>query len=338
MYIDPDNYGKIIDIYNGRTHLEQGLLKTPLDPDKTFSDDPLRMMRAIRFASRFNFTIEPNTFKAIAQNCERLSIVSQERITDEFNKIMLSEKPSLGLKMLDESGLLAIILPEITTMKGVDQKKKHHHKDVFYHTLEVIDNISQQTDKLELRLAALFHDIGKPRTKRYTPESGWSFHGHEVVGRRMASGIMKRMRYSVEMTDYVKKLVNLHLRPMTLVSEVVTDSAIRRLIFLAGNDVDDLMVLCRADITSKNPERVKRYLANYDQVILKMAEVEERDRLRNFQPPVDGREIMELFKLEPGPKVGKIKKFIEEAILNGEVANDHDACLDYIHKNVKEFE
>jgi len=335
MHIDPANYGKIVDVYDGQKHLQRGLIKTPLDPDQTFSDDPLRMMRAIRFASHFNFTIEPETFEAITKNCERLTIVSQERITDEFNKVMLSEKPSIGLKMLEKSGLLAIILPEMTTMKGIDQKKKHRHKDVFYHTLEVIDNISQHTEKLKLRLAALFHDIGKPRTKRYTPESGWSFHGHEVVGRRMAEGIMKRMRYSVEITEYVKKLVNLHLRPMSLVSEVVTDSAVRRLIFLAGNDVDDLMVLCRADITSKNPARVKRYLANYDQVILKMGEVEERDHLRNFQPPVDGLEIMALFKIEPGPKVGKVKKFIEEAILNGEVANDHDACLDFIHKNMK---
>lgn len=338
MHIDPQNYGKIIDVYDGQTHLKQGLIKTPLDPEQTFTDDPLRMMRAIRFASRFNFTIESATFEAITKNSKRLQIVSQERITDEFNKIILSEKPSVGLNLLEESGLMSVIIPEMDMMKGVEQKKKHHHKDVFYHTLEVVDNIAKHTDKLELRLAALFHDIGKPRTKRYTPKSGWSFHGHEVVGMRMTVDIMKRMRYSVEMTEYVTKLVNLHLRPMNLVSEEVTDSAIRRLIFLAGNDVDDLMVLCRADITSKNPVRVKKYLSNYDQVILKMAEVEERDRLRNFQPPVDGREIMELFKLEPGPKIGRIKKFVEEAILDGKVANEHDACLAYIHTHKNDLE
>jgi len=335
MHIDPLNFGKIVDIYQGQEHLEKGLIKTPLEPLQTFSDDPLRMMRAIRFASRFGFEIEQKTFKAIKQAAERLSIVSQERITDEFNKILLFDKPSIGLNMLDETGLLKIVLPDMSVMKGVEQKEKHHHKDVFYHTLEVLDNISLHTNKLELRLAALFHDIGKPRTKQFTPGSGWSFHGHEVVGRRMSGGIMKRMRYSAEMIQYVKKLVNLHLRPMSLVSEEVTDSAIRRLIFLAGNDVEDLMILCRADITSKNPQRVKRYLANYERVIKKMEQVEERDRLRNFQPPVDGQEIMQMFNIEPGPQVGKIKKFIEEAILNGEVINEHDACVDYINNHIE---
>ncbi len=336
MHIDPQNFGKIIDVYKGREHIKQGLIKTPLEPLQTFSDDPLRMLRAIRFATRLGFEIETETYAAIKQAAERLTIVSQERITDEFNKIIMASIPSLGLRMLDETGLLDIILPEMRVMKGVEQKEKHHHKDVFYHTLEVLDNISKRTNKLELRLAALFHDIGKPRTKRFTPGSGWSFHGHEVVGRRMAGGILKRMRYSAETIRYVKKLVNMHLRPMALVSEEVSDSALRRLLFLAGSDVDDLMILCRADITSKNPKRVKKYLANYAHVIEKMAEVEERDRLRNFQPPVDGREIMELFDLKPGPQVGKIKKFIEEAILKGKVPNEHDACLEYIKEHLEE--
>ncbi len=336
MHIDPQNFGKIIDVYQGREHIKQGLIKTPLDPLQTFSDDPLRMLRAIRFATRLGFEIEAETYAAIKQAAERLSIVSQERITDEFNKILLADVPSIGLRMLDESGLLDIILPEMKVMKGVEQKEKHHHKDVFYHTLEVVDNISKRTNKLELRLAALFHDIGKPRTKRFTPGSGWSFHGHEVVGRRMAGGILKRMRYSAETIRYVKKLVNMHLRPMALVSEEVSDSALRRLLFLAGSDVDDLMILCRADITSKNPKRVKKYLANYARVIEKMVEVEERDRLRNFQPPVDGREIMQIFDLNPGPQVGKIKKFIEEAILKGKVPNEHDACLEYIKEHLEE--
>lgn len=337
MHIDPRDFGKIIDIYRGRKHIEQKLIKTPLEPLQTFSDDPLRMLRAVRFATRLNFTIEEHTFAAIKEAAARLSIVSQERITDEFNKILLAEKPSIGLRMLDETGLLDIILPEMKVMKGVEQKEKHHHKDVFYHTLEVVDNISKRTKKLDLRLAALFHDIGKPRTKRFTPGSGWSFHGHEVVGRRMAGGILKRMRYSAETIRYVKKLVHMHLRPMALVSEEVSDSALRRLLFLAGSDVDDLMVLCRADITSKNPKRVQQYLANYARVIEKMAEVEERDRLRNFQPPVDGREIMKVFNLQPGPQVGKIKNFIEEAILSGRVPNEHDACLNYLKEHLGEI-
>lgn len=333
MDISPQNYGKIIDVYNGREDLRKGILRTPLEPLQTFSDDPLRMMRAIRFASQLNFKIEPAAYHAINEASDRLKIISQERINDEFNKILLTEKPSIGLNMLDETGLLKIFLPEICAMKGVDQKKKYHHKDVFYHTLEALDNIAQNTDSLKLRLAALFHDVGKPKTKHFDEESGWSFHGHEVVGKRMVKGILRRLCYPAETIQYIQKLVNLHLRPMALVSEEVTASAIRRLIFLAGDDIDDLMTLCRADITSKNPQRVKQYLKNYDMVIQKMAEVEERDRLRNFQPPVDGNEIMKLFNIEPGQQIGKIKKFIEEAILNGQVQNDHDACLELIMKN-----
>ncbi len=336
MPIDPERFGEIIDVYNGKKDIEDGIIRTPLEPEQTFSDDPLRMMRAIRFATRFHFKIEPQAYEAIKKTSERLSIISQERVTDEFNKILMTEKPSLGLRMLDETGLLQIFLPELTMMKGVEQREKFHHKDVFYHTLEVLDNIAPFTGRLELRLAALLHDVGKPRTKRFQPQVGWTFHGHEVVGRRMAGGILRRLKYATETIEYVQKLVGLHLRPMALVNDEVSDSAIRRLIFMAGEDVEDLMALCRADITSKNPERVKRYLSNYDRVIERMAEVEERDRLRNFQPPVDGNEIMQLFDLKPGPQVGKIKKFIEEAILEGDVPNEHDACLEHIKQHINE--
>jgi len=330
MDISPQTFGRVIDIFNGLQDLKNGLIRTPLEPEQTFSDDPLRMMRAVRFAAQLKFTIQEATYAAIAKNKERLKIISQERITDEFNKILMAEQPSIGLRMLDETGLLAIFLPEMTAMKGVEQRKKFHHKDVFYHTLEVIDNIALRKGDLKLRLAALFHDIGKPRAKRFEEQQGWTFHGHEVVGRRMAGAIMHRLKYSREVIHYVQKLVALHLRPMALVDEEVTDSAVRRLIFLAGEDIDDLMNLCRADITSKNPQKVKKYLANYDRVVKRVGEVEERDRLRNFQPPVDGNEIMQLFQLSPGPQVGKIKKFIEEAILNGQVPNEHDACLEFI--------
>ena len=337
MDISPERFGEIIDIYNGRKDLQDGIIRTPLDPVKTFSDDPLRMLRAIRFAAQLDFTIEEKTFAAIQANAQRLSIISQERITDEFNKILMTEKPSKGLKLLDESGLLNVFFPELTRLKGVEQRKGFHHKDVFYHTLEVVDNVAAKGADLKLRLAALLHDIGKPATKRFDEQAGWTFHGHEVVGQRMAKKILKRFKYSNDIIQYVCKLVGLHLRPMALVGEEVTDSAIRRLIFLAGDDLDDLMTLCKADITSKIPSKVKRYLQNYDYVLKRINEVEERDRLRNFQPPVDGNEIMQRFDLKPGPQVGKIKKFILEAILNGDVPNEHDACLDYILKHKDEL-
>ncbi len=337
MDISPAHYGKIMDIFDGQKDLKKGIIRTPLEPLQTFSDDPLRMMRAVRFASRFKFEIEDDTFSAINNEAERLEIVSIERIADEFNKILLTEKPSLGLQMLEDRGLLKIFLPEISALKGIQQRQKFHHKDVFYHTLEVLDNLAQSSDKIELRLAALLHDAAKPKTKRFVEGEGWTFHGHEVVGARMVSGILKRMKYSHETIQYVKKLVRLHLRPMALVDNEVTDSAVRRLVFNAGDDIDDLMLLCRADITSKNINRVEQYHNNYDLVLQKIAEVEERDRLRNFQPPVDGNEIMDLFKLQPGPRVGKIKNFIEEAILNGEVANDHDECLNFIITHKEEL-
>lgn len=337
MHISPEKFGEIIDVYNGREDLRKGIIRTPLDPVQTFSDDPLRMLRAIRFATQLGFTIEQRTFEAIKANAHRLSIISQERITDEFNKILMAEKPSLGLKLLDESGLLQVFFPEMVRLKGVEQRQGFHHKDVFYHTLEVVDNVAQKGADLKLRLAALLHDIGKPATKRFDEKNGWTFHGHEVVGERMAARILRRFKYPNEIIQYVRKLVSLHLRPMALVGEEVTDSAIRRLIYLAGDDLDDLMTLCKADITSKIPQKVKRYLKNYDYVLQRIKEVEERDRLRNFQPPVDGNEIMERFHLKPGPQVGKIKKFILEAILNGEVPNDHDACIEYILRHKQEL-
>jgi poly(A) polymerase len=338
MPICPKVDRNIIDIFGGLQDLKNGIIRTPLDPIQTFSDDPLRMMRAVRFACRFNFKIETNTLNAIKSAAERIQIVSQERITDEFNKILISDKPSVGLNLLDQTGLLQMILPEVVAMKGIEQKKKYHHKDVFYHTLEVLDNIALNTQEINLRLAALFHDVGKPRTKKFDDENGWTFHGHEVVGERMVKKILSRMRYSIDAIEYVQKLTNLHLRPMALVNEEVTDSAVRRLIFAAGDQIDDLMMLCRADITSKNPGKVERYLKNYDNVVKKIAEVEERDQLRNFQPPVNGNEIMDMFGLDPGPVVGQIKKFVEEAILNGDVPNEHDACVELINRNKEKFQ
>lgn len=330
MDIHPDRFGHIIDPYNGRQDLATGLIRTPLNPEQTFSDDPLRMMRAIRFATQFSFTIDPIAFEAIRLKAERLKIISQERITAEFNKILMTKKPSLGIELLEKSGLLEQFLPEFKQTLGVEQRKSYHHKDVFFHTLQVLDRVAEVSDKLELRIVAIFHDIAKPKTKRFNKHTGWTFHGHEVIGERMSASILLRLKYSNEIIDYVRKLVRLHLRPMALVSEEVTDSAIRRLLFLAGKEFDDLMLLCRADITSKNPEKVKKYLNNYDIVLSKAEEVEERDQLRAFKSPVDGNEIMTIFDLEPGPRVGEIKKMIEEAILSGELSNDHDDALEYI--------
>jgi len=331
------SFGTLIDPYNGTADIESKILRTPLEPEKTFSDDPLRIMRAIRFATTLNFEIEATTKDAITKVANRLSIISQERITLEFNKILLSEKPSIGLKLLESCGLLELFFSELLQAKGVEQKKEYHHKDVFYHTLQVVDQISRQTDKLELRLAALFHDLAKPKTKRFSDETGWTFHGHEIVGERMSNAILKRMKYSNEIINYVKKMVRLHLRPMALVSEEVTDSAIRRLLFLSGEDFEDLMTLCRADITSKNPKKVKQYLKNYEIVVTKAKEVEERDQMRAFQSPVDGSEIMQKFNLKPGPEIGKIKKFIEEAILDGIIPNEHDAAFEYLISNKIQF-
>ncbi len=336
MDIHPDRFGQITDPYNGKKDLEAGLIRTPMEPQQTFSDDPLRMMRAIRFSTKFNFKIDPETFQAIIKTAERLKIISQERITAEFNKILMTNKPSLGINLLDRSGLLKFFLPELINTQGVEQRESHHHKDVYFHTLEVLDNIALNTDNLNLRLAALFHDIAKPQTKRFNKKTGWTVHGHEVVGERMSASILHRLKYPNDAIDYVRKIVRLHLRPMALVSEEVTDSAIRRLLFFSGDEFDDLMLLCRADITSKNPEKVKRYLHNYEIVLEKAMEVEEKDKLRAFKSPVNGNEIMTLFNLSPGPQVGKIKKIIEEAILSGEIPNEHNAALSYILNLQKE--
>jgi putative nucleotidyltransferase with HDIG domain len=335
MNISDACFGNIIDPHDGRKDLHDKIIKTPLTPTQTFSDDPLRMMRAIRFATLLSFSIESRTFRAIQDTANRLSIVSQERITEEFNKILLADKPSDGLNLLDSSKLLQIFLPELLQTQGVEQRKEYHHKDVFYHTMQVLDQLAHTSNKLELRLAALFHDIAKPKTKRFDDKSGWTFHSHEIVGERMCLSILKKMRYSNNIINYVTKLVRLHLRPMTLVSKEVTDSAVRRLLVLAGEEFNDLMLLCRADITSKNPRKVKEHLRNYEIVLQKAQDVQERDHSRAFKSPVDGNEIMEKLNLSPGPQIGRIKNFIEEAILDGIIPNEHDSALTYLmqHKD-----
>ena len=330
---------EVIDMFEGLTDLKEKVLRTPLGPEKTFSDDPLRMMRACRFASQLGFEIAGDTFHAIKQMKERLritkgeeTVVSQERITDELLKIIASPKPSIGLSRLFKSGLMEIIFPEVHNLEGIDQRKDFHHKDVFWHTLQVVDNISAKTDKLWLRFAALMHDIAKPPTKRFVEGTGWTFHGHEDLGARWQKKIFTRMKLPFDKLPYVEKLVRLHLRPIALVNEQVTDSAIRRLIFDAGDDIEDLFTLCRADITSKDPGKVKKYLENFDKVEKKVAEVEERDKIRNFQSPVRGEEIMKICNLQPSRTVGMLKSAIEEAILDGIIPNEYESALDYLYK------
>ncbi len=340
--LNASRYGEVIDPFDGRADIERKLLRTPLEPVQTFTDDPLRVMRAVRFAAQLGFSIDEETFAAIARMKDRLAIVSQERITDEFMKLMKSDRPSLGLRLMFESGLMQIVLPEVAAMAGVDQRddagvspddgRKYYHKDVFLHTLKVVENISSVTDNVWLRFAALVHDIAKPRTKTFREGIGWSFYGHEEIGARMLKGIFHRLRLPLDPLPYVEKIVRLHLRPMALVDDGVTDSAVRRLLFETRNEVDDLMILCRADITSKNPALVTQYSANYDLVYAKMKEVEEKDRIRNWQPPVKGDEIMQVCGLTPGPIVGKLKAAIENAILNGEIPNEHDAALEFLLK------
>ncbi|HOT96096.1 MAG TPA: HD domain-containing protein [bacterium] len=323
-------YGEVIDPFAGRADLEAGILRTPLDAVRTFSDDPLRILRAIRFAAQLQFEIEPLTFQALGSERERLHIISQERISEELVKMIASRKPSIALRLLSDSGVLDLVLPEVAALKGVEQIASFRHKDVFEHTLKVVDNVAQVSDQLGLRFAALFHDIAKPQTKEFKPGTGWSFHGHEELGARLFPAIGRRLRLPQEMIDYIQKLIRLHLRPIHLAEEGVTDSAIRRLIFLGGADLDDLITLCRADITSGNAGRVARHLANFDIVVKRMQEVEERDRLRAFQPPVRGDEIMSTLGLAPGPMVGTIKKALEEAILDGLIPNEHDAAFAYM--------
>jgi len=328
--INRSDWGNLVDPFGGQKDLERRLLRTPLDPKVTFDDDPLRIMRAFRFAAQLGFAVDPAILAAAEAMRHRLKIVSQERITDEFLKMMMSPKPSIGLKLMFDTGVMEVVFPELAQLAGVDQRQDHHHKDVFLHTLMVVDNICETTDDLWLRMAALLHDIAKPRTKAFKEGIGWTFHGHEEIGARMVKPIFRRMKFPMEKQPMVEKLVRLHLRPMALVDEGVTDSAVRRLMFEAGEHLDDLMKLCRADITSKNPRLVEQVKRNYDHVVKKMQEVEERDRIRNWQPPLRGDEIMRVCGIEPGPLVGKLKKAITDAILDGKIPNDHDAALQYL--------
>jgi len=327
--LNEENYGELIDPFDGEKDLRTKLIRTPLDPDITFSDDPLRMMRAIRFASQLSFDITPNTFESIQKNANRLSIVSQERITDELNKIILSHKPSYGFQLLYHAGILESIFPEIIALLGVDTIDDKSHKDNFYHTLKVLDNVSKASEDLWLRWAAILHDIAKPKTKRYNLKRGWTFHGHEDKGAKMVSGIFKRLKLPLGAKMlFVKKLVRLHLRPISLVKDEITDSAIRRLLFEAGDDVDDLMKLCRADITSKNHTKVKRYLSNFDKVDRKLRDVEKKDKIRNFQPPITGDDIIKNLNVKPSKIIGEIKEEIKEAILDGRIKNSYEEAFD----------
>lgn len=330
--INRENFGFLADTFDGVADIERKLIKTPLDPMLTFDDDPLRIMRAYRFAAVLNFDVVPEINDAANKLRERLKIVSQERITDEFIKILSSPKPSVGLKLLYYAGIMSVIFPEVARLGGVEQRKDFHHKDVFIHTCQVVDNIARMTDNVWLRFAALVHDIAKPDTKKFYEGIGWTFHGHEDMGAKMMKSIFQKMRLPLTRLDYVEKLVRLHLRPIALASEEVTDSAIRRLIVLAGEDLHDLITLCRADITSKNMDKVSKYLDNYERVMRRVLEVEEKDKLRAFQSPVSGDVIMQVCGLAPSKKVGEIKTAIEDAILDGVIANNFEEAFEYLMK------
>jgi poly(A) polymerase len=336
--LNKETYGEFLDPFDGLDDLKNKLIRTPLDPDRTFSDDPLRMMRAIRFAAQLNFTIEKNTLDSIPENAERIRIVSPERTTAELNKIIISDHPSMGLILLEKSGLLSIIFPELDNLKGVDKKEGKAHKDNFHHSVKVLDNISKRTDNQWLRWAALLHDIAKPVTKKYSSDTGWSFHGHEYIGSKMIPDIFRKLRLPLnEKMKYVQKLVDLHLRPIALSQEEVTDSAVRRLLFEAGDNIDDLMLLCEADITSKNEEKKTRHLENFKYVRKKLREIEEKDAIRNFQPPVDGSEIISTFGIKPGKEVGIIKNAIRDAILDGIIPNEKKAARKIMIEKGKEI-
>ncbi len=330
MDIHPDRFGELTDPFGGIADIEKRIIRTPLDPDETFSEDPLRMMRAAYFSSRLGFEIEKKCLKSIQQQSQRIEIVSWERIRDEFIKVLVTEEPSIGLVIMQKTGLMETVFPEIHTMYGMEQTSEWHHKDIFSHTLQVVDNAAQLSPKMEIRFAALVHDIAKPKTRRIDKKKGYTFHGHDAIGEGMLDTVASRMKLSNTLKHYLKKLTLLHLRPIALVKDIVTDSAVRRLMVAAGDDLDDLMTLCRADITTKNPKRVKQYLKNFEMVEKKMANVIERDAMKTFQSPVRGAEIMAVSGLEEGRKIGMIKKAIEEAILDCKIDNTHEAALRFL--------
>ncbi|MFX1616937.1 HD domain-containing protein [Riemerella anatipestifer] len=333
-----EDFGRLVDPFGGVQDLELKTLKTPLEPLQTYSDDPLRMMRAIRFASTLNFKVEQNSLDAIKQEADRIKIVSMERIMVEFNKIMLSEKPSLGLKLLDDTGLLDKIIPELTALKGIEEIEGQTHKDNFYHTLEVVDNISKHTDKLWLRWSALLHDIGKAPTKKFVDGIGWAFHGHEFLGSKMAKPLFQRLKLPLGADlKYVQKMVKLSSRPIALVTDDASDAALRRLLFDAGEDLEDLFTLCKADITTKNAKKQERFRKNFEYVAQKIKEVEEKDQIRNFQPPISGEEIMALFQLKPGREIGILKEKVKEAILEGEISNTPEEAKDFVIKEAEKI-